>query len=58
MIGGSASWANIRSLVTYNIKNMKLIEMEDIDRPRVDVWGVSDLDLFKEADKILRTKNT
>ena len=32
MIGGSASWANIRSLVTYNIKNMKLIEMEDIER--------------------------
>jgi phosphoglycerol transferase MdoB-like AlkP superfamily enzyme len=56
MIGGSASWANIRSLVTYNIKNMKLIEMEDIDRPRVDVWGVSDLDLFKEADKILKDK--
>ena len=56
MIGGSASWANIRSLVTYNIKNMKLIEMEDIDRPRVDVWGVSDLDLFKEADNILKDK--
>ena len=35
---------------------MELIEMEDIDRPRVDVWGVSDLDLFKEADKILKDK--
>ena len=58
MIGGSASWANIRSLVTYNIKNMNLIEMEDINRPRVDVWGVSDLDLFKEVDKILKDKKS
>ncbi|MDG1847214.1 MAG: sulfatase-like hydrolase/transferase [Candidatus Marinimicrobia bacterium] len=56
MIGGSASWANIRSLVSYNIKEMKLIEMADINRPRVDVWGVSDLDLFKEADNILKNK--
>jgi phosphoglycerol transferase MdoB-like AlkP superfamily enzyme len=56
MIGGSASWANIRSLVSYNIKGMKLIEMDDINRPRVDVWGVSDLDLFKEADNILKNK--
>jgi len=35
---------------------MKLIEMDDINRPRVDVWGVSDLDLFKEADNILKNK--
>ena len=54
MIGGSASWANIRSLVTYNIKGMRLVEMEDFDRPRVDVWGISDLDLFREANNILR----
>ena len=49
MIGGSASWANIRSLITYNLKDMDLIELEDFDRPRVDVWGISDLDLFREA---------
>ena len=53
MIGGSASWANIRSLITYNIKEMKIIEMEDFKRPRVDVWGISDLDLFREANKLL-----
>ncbi len=50
MIGGSASWANIRSLITYNLKEMKLLELEDYDRPRVDVWGISDLDLFREAN--------
>jgi len=53
MIGGSASWANISSLVTYNIKGMNLVEMEDFDRPRVDVWGISDLDLFREANYLL-----
>ena len=53
MIGGSASWANIRSLVTYNIKGMRILEMEDFNRPRVDVWGISDLDLFREANFLL-----
>ena len=53
MIGGSASWANIRSLVSYNIKDMRLIEMENINRSRVDVWGISDLDLFREGNTIL-----
>lgn len=56
MIGGSASWANIRSLIQYNIKDMTIIEMNDIDRPRVDVWGVSDLDLFREANILLKNK--
>ena len=57
MIGGSASWANISSLVTYNIKDMRLIEMKDISRPRVDVWGISDLDLFREANTILENRD-
>ena len=56
MIGGSASWANIRSLVTYNIKDMNLIEMKDINRSRVDVWGISDLNLFREANRILKNR--
>ena len=58
MIGGSASWANIRSLIQYNIKDMNIIEMEDIDRPRVDVWGVSDLDLFREANLLLKNRTS
>ena len=56
MIGGSASWANIRSLVSFNIKDMSIIEMQDIDRPRVDVWGISDLNLFREANTLLFEK--
>jgi len=49
LIGGSASWANIRGLLKHNIPEMEIIEQEDFDRPRLDVWGISDHDLFKEA---------
>ncbi len=58
MIGGSASWANIRSLITYNLKDMKIIELGDFDRPRVDVWGISDLDLFREAHDLFSVHDT
>ena len=56
LIGGSASWANIRSLITYNLKDMELIELGDFDRPRVDVWGISDLDLFREAHDLFSNR--
>lgn len=57
LIGGSASWANIRSLITYNLQDMALIELGNFDRPRVDVWGISDLDLFREAHDLLVNRN-
>ncbi len=57
MIGGSASWANIRSLITYNLKDMELIELGDFDRPRVDVWGISDLDLLREAHDLFSKRD-
>ena len=57
LIGGSASWANIRSLITYNLKDMELLELGDFDRPRVDVWGISDLDLFREAHDLLSNRD-
>ena len=57
LIGGSASWANIRSLITYNLKDMKLIELGDYDRPRVDVWGISDLNLLREAHNVFAERD-
>ena len=56
-LGGSANWANIRSLFTNNIKNVKVIEEGDFNSPRIDVWGISDLDLFKEAHQVLNKAN-
>jgi phosphoglycerol transferase MdoB-like AlkP superfamily enzyme len=55
-IGGSSSWANIRGLLMNNIKGLNLHEEDSYDSPRVDVWGISDNNLFREADKVLRTQ--
>lgn len=49
LLGGSASWANIRGLLTHNVKDLILVEEGDWQAPNVDVWGISDLALFREA---------
>ena len=51
-LGGSASWGNIRALFTNNIENIQIYEEGSYQSNRVDVWGISDLDLFKEAHNI------
>ena len=43
-IGGSAGWANINALIKSSIDGVQLH----------DVWGISDLSLFREADALLR----
>ncbi len=53
-LGGSANWANIRGLLAHNIHGLDIYEEGRYSAPNVDVWGVSDLDLFREADKVLR----
>ena len=54
MIGGNAGWANINALIRQSIDGVQLFEESDWRSPRVDVWGISDLDLFKEGDALLR----
>ncbi len=55
-IGGSASWGNIRGLLSSNIDGLKILEETFYKSPRLDVWGISDADLFMEANQVL--KNT
>lgn len=50
-LGGSANWGNIRGVLSYNIPDLHIFEEGSYDKPRIDVWGISDLDLFKEAAK-------
>jgi phosphoglycerol transferase MdoB-like AlkP superfamily enzyme len=53
-VGGSLSWANMRSLFTKFIPTMSLFEGEyHSNYPYSDVWGISDYNLFKEAHKKL-----
>jgi phosphoglycerol transferase MdoB-like AlkP superfamily enzyme len=53
-LGGSTSWANIRGLLTNNIQGLHLYEQENYSSPKVDVWGISDKNLFLEANKVLK----
>ncbi|QVW26062.1 LTA synthase family protein [Pseudomonas hormoni] len=53
-IGGNSGWANMNALIRQSIDGVRLLEERDWQSPVVDVWGISDLDLFKETDKILQ----
>lgn len=48
-LGGSANWGNIRGIFNYNIPGIQIFEEGAYESPRVDVWGISDLSLFKES---------
>ncbi|HNJ58648.1 MAG TPA: LTA synthase family protein, partial [Chitinophagaceae bacterium] len=52
-LGGSSSWANIRGLLTNNIKDLRLYEQGSYSSKEIDVWGISDKNLFLEANKTL-----
>jgi phosphoglycerol transferase MdoB-like AlkP superfamily enzyme len=53
-LGGSASWANIRGVLKDNIKGLHLYEEPDYSSPKIDVWGISDKNLFLEANTVLK----
>lgn len=48
-LGGSANWGNIRGVLSYNIPELHIFEEGSYKSPKVDVWGISDLNLFKES---------
>ncbi len=53
-LGGSANWGNIRGLLSHNIKDLEIFEEGSYRSPVLDVWGISDADLFMEVNEILR----
>jgi phosphoglycerol transferase MdoB-like AlkP superfamily enzyme len=55
-LGGSANWGNIRGVLSHNIRGLRIYEEGDYASPRTDVWGISDLHLFEEANQVLRTR--
>ena len=53
-IGGSSSWGNIRGILEHNLNHVHMYEEGKFENEhRNDVWGLSDLDLFREANRIL-----
>lgn len=54
-VGGSAGWANVKGLLESSIDGLELWEEGDFDAPNVDVWGISDWNLFKAAHARLQS---
>ena len=52
-LGGSTSWANIRGVLTNNILDLKIYEQGKYQSSEINVWGISDKNLFLEANKTL-----
>lgn len=57
LLGGSASWGNIRGILAHNIDGLKIYEEGDFSSLPDDAWGISDLHLFEEANRILRAQD-
>ena len=56
-LGGSAAWGNIRGLLAHNIAGLQIYEEGDFSHPPDDAWGISDLHLFEEANRVLRVQD-
>lgn len=56
-LGGSATWGNIRGVLSHNIEGLRVYEEGDYAAERGDVWGVSDLALFEKAHKVLAAED-
>ena len=50
-IGGSLSWGNVRGVIG-NVEGIITKEESDYNSAHNDVWGISDIDLFREANSV------
>jgi phosphoglycerol transferase MdoB-like AlkP superfamily enzyme len=55
-LGGSANWANIRGLLSSNIEGLEIFEEGSYSSKVEDVWGIPDLHMFEEANRVLAGK--
>ncbi len=52
-IGGNSEFNNFKGLLINNVAGLKLYEEGMYKSPKFNVWGISDKNLFKEANRIL-----
>ncbi len=55
-LGGSSDFNNYKGILS-NIKNLTFFEEGKFSSPKLNVWGISDKNLFLEADKVMRTQS-
>ncbi len=56
-IGSSANWGNIRGVLGHNISGLEIHDEGTFSHLPDDAWGISDLHLFEEANKVLRAQD-
>jgi phosphoglycerol transferase MdoB-like AlkP superfamily enzyme len=56
-LGSSANWGNIRGVLGHNISGLEIHDEGTFSYLPDDAWGISDLHLFEEATKVLRTQD-
>lgn len=56
-LGGDPDFNNFRGLLA-NIEGLKLHTEADFSAPKLNVWGISDKDLFLEANKVFRAQDS
>ncbi len=52
-LGGNSDFNNFRGLIN-NINDVEIYEEGKFLSPKLNVWGISDKDLFLEADKVMK----
>ncbi|NMG77195.1 LTA synthase family protein [Aromatoleum diolicum] len=57
-VGGSAGWANMNALIQSSIDGLELYQEGSWKSPNGDVWGISDLNLFRETSALLKEDAT
>jgi phosphoglycerol transferase MdoB-like AlkP superfamily enzyme len=55
-IGGNSEFNNFKGLLVNNIEGLHLHEEGMYKSPRFNVWGISDKNLFEEANTVLGTE--
>ncbi|MCR6719733.1 MAG: LTA synthase family protein [Chitinophagaceae bacterium] len=56
-LGGDPDFNNFKGLLE-NIDDLKMHTEQDFSSPRINVWGISDKDLFLEANKVFRQQDS
>ena len=56
LLGGNTGWANIRGVLGNNIQGLRILEESFWTSPNTDVWGVSDLDMLREAQEFFSAR--
>ena len=54
-LGGSSEFNNYRGMVS-NINDLNIYEEGNFKSPKLNVWGISDKDLFMEANQVMKTQ--